>query len=129
MGRGLGHRQYGDIRLESKWVHSGRRALCCELGPTRAGELRYTQCLASGFGRTAGHRQVRDLARFQRMTFAVLNRTGVSLRGMLQIKDYRDSLAHRAVYRFALPAEARWTEVEVPLNRMTPAGRSKATPT
>jgi hypothetical protein len=85
------------------------------LGPTRAGELRYTQCLASGFGRTAGHRQVRDLARFQRMTFAVLNRTGVSLRGMLQIKDYRDSLAHRAVYRFALPAEARWTEVEVPL--------------
>ena len=33
---------------------------------------------------------------------------------MLQIKDYRDSLAHRgAVYRFALPAEAqRWTELK-----------------
>ena len=104
-----------DVRLESQWVHSGRRALCCELGPTRAGELRYTQCLASGFGRTAGHRQVRDLARFQRMTFAVLNRTGVPLRGMLQIKDYRDSLAHRAVYRFAVPAGERWTEVELRL--------------
>jgi hypothetical protein len=104
-----------DVRLESQWVHSGRRALCCELGPTRAGELRYTQCLASGFGRTAGHRQVRDLARFQRMTFAVLNRTSVPLRGMLQIKDYRDSLAHRAVYRFALPAGERWTVVDLPL--------------
>ena len=107
-----------DVRLESQWVHSGRRALSCELGPTRAGELRYTQCLASGFGRTAGHRQVRDLARFQRMTFAVLNRTGVALHGMLQIKDYRDSLAHRAVYRYELPAGERWTTVDV---RLTPS--------
>ena len=108
-----------DVHLESQWVHSGRRALCCELGPTRAGELRYTQCLASGFGRTAGHRQVRDLARFQRMTFAVLNRTGTPLRGMLQIKDYRDSLAHRAVYRFAVPAGERWTEIDLRLKPST----------
>ena len=104
-----------DVRLESQWVHSGRRALCCELGPTRAGELRYAQCLASGFGRTAGARQVRDLARFERMRFAVLNRTGVPLQGMLQIKDYRDSLSERAVYRFALPAGERWTEVDLRL--------------
>jgi hypothetical protein len=104
-----------DVRLESRWVHSGRWALSCELGPTRAGEMRYTQCLASGFGRTAGHRQVRDLARFQSMAFAMLNRTGAPLRGTLQIKDYRDSLAHRAVYRFAVPAATEWTTVDVSL--------------
>lgn len=105
-----------DVAVQEQWVHSGRRALRLELGLTQAGQLRYAQCLACGFGHTASHFQTRDLARFNRLTFYLSNRSGAVLSGSLQIKDYRDSLAQRAVYRFAAPkSDQQWTRIDVPL--------------
>jgi hypothetical protein len=37
------------------------------------------------------------------------------MRGMLQIRDYRDTVAHRASYQFQMPAEAEWSSIDVPL--------------
>ena len=116
LGRGLGHRQYAGGPLAVAVGPLRAAGVVLRVGPNPRHEVRYAQCLASGFGQTAGHRQVRDLARFQRLRFAILNRTGVPLGGMLQIKDYRDSLAQRAVYRFAVPAGERWTEIDLRLN-------------
>jgi hypothetical protein len=42
------------------------------------------------------------------------------LGGVLQVKDYRDSLEHRALFRFALPETGDWRTVEIPLRLGTP---------
>jgi len=109
------------VRLVTKPAKSGGHALSLQFGPTAAGQQRYTQCLASGFGRTAAHRQTRDLSRYERLQFDVLNAGRVALTGCVQIKDQRDALAQRAVYRFPLPATGTWEHVAIPLD-LTAAG-------
>lgn len=113
---------------QSECVHSGRRALCLELGPTSAGQVHYAQCLASGFGRTPQHHQTRDLACFERLSFYVTNATGAPLDGVLQVKDYRDSLDHCALFRFALPEAAQWRAVEIPLRLDAPGWSTEGQP-
>ncbi len=105
-----------DISVQSHCVHSGRRALCVELGEVEAGQSRHFQCLASGFGRAEPYHQTRDLTRYERLEFYVRNATRATIRGTLQIKDHRDTLAHRALFRFELPATAEWLPVVVPLS-------------
>ncbi len=109
-----------DISVQSHCVHSGRRALCVELGEVEAGQSRHFQCLASGFGRAELYHQTRDLTRYERLEFYVRNATNVSMRGTLQVKDHRDTLEHRALYQFELPATAEWLQVVVPLSIAQP---------
>ena len=94
---------------------SEERAVCLDLGPVKAGEDRYLQCFASGFGPTPEYYQTRDLTPYARLDFRLQNMTGVPLRGRLQLKDYRDSGEHCAVYPFELPGTAAWTGISVPL--------------
>ena len=105
-----------DAVVQSMPGPSGSRALCFELGPVKAGESRNLQCFACGFGPTGQHYQTRDMTPYARLDFHLQNTTHVSMRGLLQLKDYRDSLEHRAVYPFELPAAASWTGVSVPLD-------------
>lgn len=104
-----------DISVQPQCVHSGRRALCVDLGNVEAGQSRHFQCLASGFGRTEPYYQTRDLTRYERLEFHVRNATQAAIRGTIQIKDYRDSLTHRATYHFELSVNGEWTRVIVPL--------------
>lgn len=109
------------ISVQSQCVHSGRHALCVELGAVEAGQARHFQCLASGFGRAESYHQTRDLTRYERLEFHVRNATSAAMRGTIQIKDYRDALEHRALYQFELPATSAWGHVSVPLT-ITDAG-------
>ncbi|MGA2256134.1 MAG: hypothetical protein ABSG53_15915, partial [Thermoguttaceae bacterium] len=103
------------VQLQSQYVHSGRQALALDLGSMEAGESRYFQCLASGFGPAPAYSQTRDLTSYERIEFWARNGTGVALRCVLQLKDYRDSGQHRASYPFALPASPDWVPVVIPL--------------
>ena len=71
--------------------------------------------MSSGFGPTRDYCQTRDLTPYARLDFRVLNATHAAISGFLQLKDYRDSLQHRAVYPFHLSAGDGWSEVSVPL--------------
>jgi hypothetical protein len=103
------------IRLVSLDSQIGRHVLCVELGPVAAGEHRYLQCFASGFGLTREYHQTRNLARYERLHFGLQNLTHAALRCAVQIKDYRDSQSHSATYRFELPAADATTTIKVPL--------------
>lgn len=92
------------------------RVLCVDLGAAKAGETRFFQCLASGCGPSKRYQQTRDLSRYEKMTFLVRNATGAALRCEVELKDYRDSIEHRATFRYDLPANDAWIPVEVPLH-------------
>jgi len=93
-----------------------RLALAAETGPLAAGHQTYLQCLACGFGPTRAYFQTRDLARYSALRFTMSNDTGAALDAALQLKDYRDSLRHRAIYHYALPAKSGWRQIDVPLS-------------
>jgi hypothetical protein len=114
-GGAWGRGTMAQLEIQSQCVHGGRYALAAELGPLGAGQSRYLQCFASGFGQRESYYQTRDLTRYRRLEFYARNATEAPLHCWLQIKDYRDSLAHRATYLFDLPAGADWTPIQVPL--------------
>ncbi len=114
--------------LQLRAVSSGQRALCLDLGPVRAGEDRYLQCLACGFGSSREYYQTRDLTPYTRLDFRLQNATHVPLRGSLQLKDYRDSLEHRAAYPFQLSGSMAWTGISVPLSFADPDWRLNGQP-
>jgi hypothetical protein len=103
------------IQLQTEHVHTGQRALALDLGQLNPGDFRYFQFLASGFGPVPAYCQTRDLTGYERIEFWAQNVTGVELHCRLQLKDFRDSLQHRATYAFALPARPEWVHVVVPL--------------
>jgi hypothetical protein len=104
------------LGVQTRRVHSGPSALVLDLGPTKAAESRYLQCFASGFGPGPQYRQTRDLTRYKQIGLYVFNVTHAALRGRLELKDYRDSRSHGAVYRFDLSAAAAWTPIVVPVD-------------
>jgi len=114
-GGGWGVGNSRSLHLQSHTVSRGKRGLCVELGRLDAGHRRYVQCFASGFGRHPGYCQTRNLARYERLRFRVRSATPATLEGLVQVKDYRDSLAHRALYRYTLTAGKEWETVDVPL--------------
>ena len=93
----------------------GEAALYLELGPLKAGDERYLQCFASGFGPSREYQQTRDLTPYARLDFRVRNATRVPLRGVLQLKDYRDNPEHCAAYPFQMAAATDWVDISVPL--------------
>lgn len=104
-----------DISVQPDAVHTGRRTLCVEFRDVAAGQACHFSCRASGSDRPGANCQTRNLTRYERLKFRVRNGTAVALHGMLQIKDYRDTAAHRASYRFELPGVAEWMPIDVPL--------------
>ncbi len=128
MGGALNAGSLRSIRLQSQHTHSGPRALALDLGSLKAGETRYLQCLASGFGPTKAHFQTRDLSSYERIEFWARNATRVPLRCMLQVKDYRDSDQQQAVFRFALPEKPDWVHISVPLDITAPNWTRKGDP-
>jgi len=107
------------IRLQSHFVHTGPRALALGLGSLGTGESCYFRCLASGFGPAAYYWQTRDLTSYARIEFWARNGTSAALQCRVQLKDYRDSSRHRAVYQFALAGTPGWERVVVPLDLTT----------
>ncbi len=99
---------------------SGERVLALELGPTKAGEDRFVQCLAAGFGPSPQYHQTRDLTPYARLDIRVKNAAGAALGGFIELKDYRDSAQHRAVFPFHIPASGGFTRDFRPLE----SGRS-----
>lgn len=102
------------VAWSSGMAHTGRHALAIELGAVEAGQRRYVQCSASGFGPSENYCQTRDLQRYRELQFRVLNRTGADLTGFLQIKDHRDSEDHCAIYPYSLGPEPCWTQIRIP---------------
>lgn len=95
---------------------SGQHALSIDFRQIKADETRYVQCFASGFGRSGGYFQTRDLSRYRRLRLRVRNSTGVAIHGSLQVKDHRDTARHSATYRYELPGLADWTVQDIPLS-------------
>ena len=106
--------------LQSQRLPSGRRALVIEFVGGGVAEQRYVQCFASGFGPSPEYYQTRDLTRYQRLLFRLQNGLPTAVRGAVQLKDYRDALAHRATYRFELPATPQTVPIDVPLTPTAP---------
>jgi hypothetical protein len=63
------------ISIQTRTVHSGPGALAIDVGPTKATESRFFQCMASGFGSTPQYRQTRDMSRYKEIGFYVCNAT------------------------------------------------------
>ncbi len=104
------------ITLRTLELPDGNRALNLELRNVAAEQPRYLQCFASGFGPTPEYRQTRNILAYSALRFQIQNQANAPLRVVLQIKDHRDTLEHRALYSMSVPNEANWNSVEVPLN-------------
>lgn len=120
-GGGIGIGNMRRLSLDSRSPHSGRHALCAELGDAGPGEFRFLQFFASGFGRNGLYQQSRDVTRYERLRFDVRNATGAPLDCSVQFKDYRDDFDQAAEHRFSLPAEPQWIRFDIPLS-MVDAG-------
>jgi hypothetical protein len=114
--------------LQYRAISSAEGSLCLELGPVKLGEDRYLQCLASGFGPAREYQQTRDLTPYARLDFRVRNMTRVPLRGVVQLKDYRDSLQHCAAYEFQVASGTAWAGISVPLRLADAGWRSSGQP-
>jgi hypothetical protein len=110
----VGGAQNASLRFGSE-PSSGKYTVSLDMGPAKAGEERYLQCFASGFGPSREYYQTRDLTPFARLEFRLQNTTHVPWQGWIQLKDYRDSLQHSAGYPFQLSGTSDWTGISVPL--------------
>jgi hypothetical protein len=116
------------ISIQPAIAHGGRTALTAEIGSLSAGREAYLQCLACGFGPSRAYYQTRDLARYGALRFTIANDTGAALDASVQLKDYRDSLRHRAIYHYSLPVTGNWQQVEVPLSPDAPQWSFEGSP-
>jgi hypothetical protein len=116
------------ISVQPASTQRGRTALTAETGSLSAGRETYLQCFACGFGPSRAYYQTRDLARYSALRFTIANDTGAALDAALQLKDFRDSMRHRAVYHYSLPAKGDWQQVEVPLSLAAPNWAAEGSP-
>lgn len=70
----------------------------------------------------------RDLSLFQEVSFWVRNDTGAPFTLVFEVKDYRDSNAHRARREYVLSAAPVWTEVRAPLDLGQPGWQVDGAP-
>jgi hypothetical protein len=93
---------------------TGNAAYQANLGDAAASEFFFTSSSAlTGF---QAYRQDRDLTQYQTLEGWVRNDAGNPLTFTLELKDYRDSISHRARRSFTVPAGGVWTKIEAPLN-------------
>jgi len=99
---------------QSTVVHSGSGAYRVDLGNADPFEFFFTS--SSALTGSVAHRQDRDLTQYQLLEGWVRNDAGNPLTLTLEVKDYRDSLAHRARRSYTIPAGGVWTRIEAPLD-------------
>ncbi|RIK72876.1 MAG: hypothetical protein DCC67_18600 [Planctomycetota bacterium] len=96
-------------------VHSGVGAYQANLGAVPSDGFRFFQTFSSQLSGDMNRRQDRDLSQYQTLEGYVRNDAGAPLTFSLELKDYRDSLSHRATRSYTLPAGG-WTRIEAPLD-------------
>src|SRR6476620_3715417 len=94
---------------ESSVVHSGTGAYQANLGSVPAGGFKFFQTFSSAVSGTPGYRQDRDLTQYQTLEGYVRNDTSTPLTFSLELKDYRDDNAQRAVRSYTIPSGGTWT--------------------
>jgi hypothetical protein len=100
---------------QSSVVHSGAAAYRADLGSIAADGSRFFQAFSSAVTGAQAYRQDRDLAPYAALEGYVRNDAGGPITLTLELKDYRDSLSHRALRSYTIPAGG-WTKVEAPLD-------------
>ncbi len=103
------------VTKQSSIVHSGMGAYRADLGSIPNDGFRFFQTFSSAVNGTPGYRQDRDLTQYQAFEGYVRNDTATPLTFSIEIKDYRDSLNHRAQRSYTLPAGG-WTKIDAPLS-------------
>jgi hypothetical protein len=114
-GGGFGAGNTGGITSQSSVVRSGTAAYKVDLGSMTAGQSKFFQTYATEL-KGASDRNTRDLGYFDSFETYVRNDTGSPLTVTLELKDYRDSLAHSATKNFVVPAGASWSPISTSLN-------------
>jgi hypothetical protein len=100
---------------ESSVVHSGTGAYQANLGTITNGGFEFFQTFSSSLPSNASYRQDRDLTQYQSLQGYVMNSTTVPLTFSLELKDYRDSNANRAVRSYTIQPGA-WQPIVAPLD-------------
>ncbi|MAT70699.1 MAG: hypothetical protein CMJ58_14385 [Planctomycetaceae bacterium] len=103
------------VSLQSAVTRSGSGAYRVDLGTAAPGQTKFFQTFATELTSLAG-RNTRDLTYFEAFETYVRNDTGADLTFELELKDYRDTVAHSATRPFTIPAGAGWTKVSTPLD-------------
>ncbi len=103
------------VTRQSGVVHSGAAAYRADLGSIAADGSRFFQTFSSAVTGAPAYRQDRDLAPYAALEGYVRNDAGAPLTLTLELKDYRDSLSHRALRSYTIPAGG-WTKIEAPLD-------------
>jgi hypothetical protein len=104
----------GGFTQQSSIVRTGAGAYRANLGAADPFEFFFTS--SSALTGSQAHRQDRDLTQYQTLEGYVRNDAGNDLTFTLELKDYRDDLAHRARRSFTIPAGGVWTKIEAPLD-------------
>jgi hypothetical protein len=100
---------------QSAVVRTGAGAYRANLGSIPEAGSRFFQTFSSQVRSFAAYRQDRDLTQYQTLAGYVRNDTATPLTFSLELKDYRDSTAHRARRSYTL-APNEWTRIEAPLD-------------
>lgn len=103
------------VTRQSSVVRSGTAAYRVDLGSMTAGQSKFFQTFATEL-KGASERNTRDLGYFDSFETYVRNDTGSPLTVTLELKDYRDSLAHSATKNFEIPARGSWSPISTSLN-------------
>lgn len=104
----------GGFIRQSSIVHAGSGAYRADLGNADPFEFFFTS--SSALSGNQLYRQDRDLSQYQSLEGYVRNDAGNPLTFTVEVKDYRDSLSHRARRSFTVPAGGVWTKIEAPLD-------------
>ncbi len=114
-GGGFSAGNTSGVTRQSSVVRSGSAAYRVDLGAMTAGQSKFFQTFATEL-KSASQRNTRDLGYFDAFETYVRNDTGSPLTVTLELKDYRDSLAHSATKDFVVPAGAAWSPISTSLD-------------
>ncbi len=114
-GGGFNAGSTNSITLQSAVKHSGDNAYRVDLPLTASGQSRFFQTFATEL-KSIDRRNTRDLSYFEQFETYVRNDTGANLTFTIELKDYRDSLAHSATKDFVVPSGSTWTKISTPLD-------------
>ncbi len=100
--------------------HSGTGAFRIDTnGTILGGTSVFIASSLTGFGPNANYSDTRDILHYQQVEFWVRNETGSPFSLTFEIKDYRDSVAHRAQRSYPISTDAVWRPISVPLDLST----------
>ena len=98
-------------------VRSGRGAFRIDTNATiPINGFDFIAAALTGFGASASYIDTRDITRFEGIEFWLRNTTGSPFVLTFEIKDYRDTNAHRARRSYNIPATSEWRSISIPLD-------------